>query len=168
MSYLANSLSRGEKIEHEFEQHWILWMQVYAVMVFSFLAAVLTYWLGKEFGIQSHVYKITTLIVFVVGLLVAYILHVILNARDHGVTNKRVVFKEGLISLTTEEINLEALETVEIKQSIMGRILGYGNVEITGRGSSVTVFKALKNPLNVKRSIENAASKAKSAENKKD
>ena len=76
-----------------------------------------------------------------------------------------MVFKEGLISLTTEEINLEALETVEIKQGIMGRILGYGNVEITGRGSSVAVFKALKNPLNVKRCIENVASKAKSAEN---
>lgn len=166
MSYLTNSLSEGEKIEHEFEQHWVLWLQVYAVMVFSVLAAVATYWFGKEFGIQTHVYKIATLVVFVAGLMVAYILHVILNARDHGVTNKRVVFKEGFISLTTEEINLEALETVEIKQSIMGRILGYGNIEVTGRGSSVAVFKALKKPLNVKRSIENVASRAKAAENK--
>lgn len=168
MSYLTNSLSEGEEVKHEFEQHWILWMQVYAVMAFSVLAAVSTYWFGREFGLQLHVYKITTLVVFTGGLLVAFVLHAILNARDHGVTNKRVVFKEGLFSLTTEEINLEALETVEIKQSIMGRILGYGNIEITGRGSSVAVFKALKNPLAVKRSIENVASKAKSGENKKD
>lgn len=39
MSYLTNSLSRDEKIEQEFEQRWILWVQVYAVMVFSFMAA---------------------------------------------------------------------------------------------------------------------------------
>ncbi|SMN01895.1 hypothetical protein SPONL_197 [uncultured Candidatus Thioglobus sp.] len=51
-------------------------------------------------------------------------------------------------------MRLDAIETVEIKQSIMGRILGFGTIKITGRGISDLVFKNIDNPLEVKKEIE--------------
>lgn len=73
---------------------------------------------------------------------------------EYGLTNKRVVFKKGMISRHTEEMRLTKIETVEVKQSILGRILGYGKVICSGTGTSTVVFNYVSNPLAVKKSIE--------------
>ena len=54
-----------------------------------------------------------------------------LNFIENGLTNKRVIYKKGVISRNTEEMRLNKIETVEVKQSILGRILGYGDVKVT-------------------------------------
>ena len=53
---------------------------------------------------------------------------------EYALTTKRVVSKEGVISRNTEEMRLTKAETVEIKQGILGRMLGYGTVIVTGTG----------------------------------
>ncbi len=73
---------------------------------------------------------------------------------EYGVTNKRVIFKKGMIARHTEEMRLAKVETVEVKQGILGRILGYGNVICSGTGTSTVVFNYVSNPLNAKKTIE--------------
>ena len=73
---------------------------------------------------------------------------------EYGLTNKRVVTKSGIISRNTEEMKLSKIETVEVKQGILGRILGYGNVVCTGTGISNVVFHSVSNPIKVKKQIE--------------
>ena len=73
---------------------------------------------------------------------------------EQGVTTKKGVKKEGIISRNTEELHLSKVETVEIKQGILGRILGYGNIQLTGTGSSNLIFKTVSSPMKVKRNIE--------------
>src|SRR6185437_673516 len=43
-------------------------------------------------------------------------------------------------------------------QSFWGRIFGYGNVEITGRGETAMVLDRIAHPVEVKREIESAYS----------
>ena len=73
---------------------------------------------------------------------------------EYGITNKRVITKSGIISRDTDEMKLEKIETVEVKQSILGRILGYGNVICTGTGISNVVFQSVSNPIKVKKQID--------------
>ena len=73
---------------------------------------------------------------------------------EYALTTKRVVSKEGVISRNTEEMRLAKAETVEVKQGILGRILGYGTVIVTGTGSSYVAFKTVADPLKVKRHID--------------
>lgn len=73
---------------------------------------------------------------------------------EYTLTNKRVVTKTGVISRNTEEMRLSKVETVEIRQSILGRIFGYGNVIITGTGISNVVFSYISKPIQVKKEIE--------------
>ena len=73
---------------------------------------------------------------------------------EYALTTKRVVSKEGVISRNTEEMRLAKAETVEVKQGILGRILGYGTVIVTGTGSSYVAFKTVTDPLKVKRHID--------------
>jgi uncharacterized membrane protein YdbT with pleckstrin-like domain len=49
---------------------------------------------------------------------------------------------------------LNSVETVEIRQSIWGRILGYATIMVTGRGVSDLELKWMQQPLEVKRAIE--------------
>jgi uncharacterized membrane protein YdbT with pleckstrin-like domain len=78
-----------------------------------------------------------------------------LNFIENGLTNKRVIYKKGVISRNTEEMRLNKIETVEVKQSILGRILGYGDVKVTGMGNSFVILSRISNPLRVKTTIEN-------------
>lgn len=73
---------------------------------------------------------------------------------QYVLTDKRVILKTGFISRHTEELRLKKIETVEIRQGIIGRILGYGNIYITGTGTSYVLFDAVFNPMAVKRQIE--------------
>jgi hypothetical protein len=51
-------------------------------------------------------------------------------------------------------MKLSSMETVEIRQGVFGRILGFGTVRVTGRGISDVVFDKLDDPMNVKKAIE--------------
>lgn len=75
---------------------------------------------------------------------------------EFGVTNKRFVIKKGLIARRTEEIRLEAVEQVNVNQGIIGRILGYGSITLTGRGTAEISVPAVAGVIKVKRAIEGA------------
>lgn len=129
MSYIEDSLSTGEKVEALFELHWSSKM----LLVLWCILAIPT--LG-------------------ITLLLALYEWLRLRSIEQGVTNKRVIRKTGIISRNSDEMKLSSIETVEISQGIWGRIFGFGNVEITGRGTSDLVFKAIDAPMAVKRAIE--------------
>lgn len=80
-----------------------------------------------------------------------------LRSIEQGVTNKRVIYKKGIISRKSEEMKLNSIETVEIDQGIPGRIFGFGDVAVTGRGLSNVVFKTVDDPMAVKRQIESVS-----------
>ena len=67
-----------------------------------------------------------------------------------------MIFKHGIISRKTDEMRLNAIESIVIKQGIIGRILGFGTVVVTGRGAGDVVIKWMADPTRVKREIESA------------
>lgn len=66
---------------------------------------------------------------------------------EFAITNKRVIIKTGLISRKTIEMNLQKIESVNVDQSILGRLLGYGNLHIVGTGGTRETFKKIKKPI---------------------
>ncbi len=71
------------------------------------------------------------------------------------VTDRRVIVKKGLVAIFTLEMNLDRVETVNVHQSVLGRILGYGNITIIGTGGTRKTFKYINNPLEFRRSFMN-------------
>lgn len=69
------------------------------------------------------------------------------------VTDRRIVIKKGIISIFTLEMNLERVETVNVNQSILARILGYGHITIVGTGGTRKTFKDIRTPLEFRRSF---------------
>ncbi len=132
MPFIRESLSSGEEIVALFKLHW-----------FSRIPLVIWLLLG--------------LVTFGVTWLVAIYEFLRLRAIEQGVTNKRVIFKTGIIGRKSEEMKLTSIETVEIDQTVMGRMFNFGSVKITGRGTSDLVFKGINDPMSVKRKIESVS-----------
>ena len=78
---------------------------------------------------------------------------ILIYCSEFVVTNKRIIVKKGLFSHYTHEMNFSRVEVVNVKQSILGRILGYGSVTIIGTGGSPEFFHNIKNPLLFRKSF---------------
>lgn len=66
---------------------------------------------------------------------------------EYAVTNRRIIVKTGLISRKTLEMNLSKIESVNVDQSIFGRLLGYGTITIIGTGGTRESFPNISEPL---------------------
>jgi uncharacterized membrane protein YdbT with pleckstrin-like domain len=63
------------------------------------------------------------------------------------ITNKRLMIKTGFISRNTFEMNHSKIESINVVQSILGRILGYGTIIIMGTGSTREPFADIRDPM---------------------
>ena len=73
---------------------------------------------------------------------------------EMAVTNYRVVFKIGILNIYTEELSNEKIESVSVRQSILGRLLNYGDILFSGTGTSKLIFKKIYAPWWVKARAE--------------
>jgi uncharacterized membrane protein YdbT with pleckstrin-like domain len=73
---------------------------------------------------------------------------------EFAVTNRRVIVKTGLISRRTLEMNLNKIESVNVDQSIFGRILGYGTITIIGTGGTRESFPDISDPLKFRKKFQ--------------
>lgn len=72
------------------------------------------------------------------------------------VTDRRIIIKKGIVSYFTLEMNLTRVETVNVRQSILGRLLGYGGITIIGTGGTRNTFHDIRNPTEFRRSFMQA------------
>lgn len=70
------------------------------------------------------------------------------------IKKNQVILRTGVIVRQTIDIPLNKIEAIDIRQSIMGSILRYGMISITGTGGTRRVINYLHNPLTCRRYIE--------------
>ena len=136
MSYIKNNLTKGEVITKTAEFHSINWV----IVVLLYL---MTHFFSPEFPVIS-----------VILFFSAVYLTIRLLTTEMVVTNKRVIVKSGWIARNVDEIRFYKVETVEFNQGVFARILGYGQVKVTGTGLSKIYFKVIINPKEVKNIID--------------
>ncbi len=67
------------------------------------------------------------------------------------ITNRRIVCKTGLFSRRTLEMNLNKIESVNVDQGVMGRILNYGTITIIGTGGTKEAFPDIAHPVDFRK-----------------
>jgi len=84
-----------------------------------------------------------------------FIIPLIKQATDEfAVTNKRIIIKTGLISRKIVELNISKIESVNVRQSVMGRLFGYGALEFTGTGGTKEIFVNIAHPTEFKKKVQ--------------
>jgi uncharacterized membrane protein YdbT with pleckstrin-like domain len=147
MSYVESHLLNGEKIEHISHLHWKLYI---VPSIISFIVLI------ASIGIfTSHHHGAGILAILISIGLVAWPYFVIKNS-EFAVTNKRVIIKVGVIKTTSLELFLNKIEAITVDQSIIGRMLNYGNIIVTGSGGTKEPFSGIKAPLDFRRAVHQA------------
>jgi uncharacterized membrane protein YdbT with pleckstrin-like domain len=145
MSYVEKHLMPGEQIEYRANLHWL----VFILPTLLFIAAI---WLF--FSLGGNIAKFLALIL-IVGVLVTGLIAVIERmTSEFAVTNKRVLIKTGLIRRHSLETLLSKIESIGVAQSILGRILGFGTIVISGTGGSKEPFHKIADPMQFRRRVQ--------------
>jgi len=133
MSYVSRVLQPGEVVRYTASLHWVLYLPgLLACILAGIIAIVLPdpathsalNWLGA----------IAALLCLAVGVVLLAKAWFDRWITEIAVTDRRVIYKKGFIRRRTTEINMDKIETVEVDQSIPGRVLNYGDVHVRGTG----------------------------------
>ena len=148
MSYVQRVLQPGEQVRHISSIHWILYWPGVAVA----LLAVVAYWFS-ETRLLTGFWRYTTYALALVAVVLLIQQWFQWWVTEIAVTDRRVIYKKGLIQRETNEMNMDKVESVKINQSILGRMLDYGDVTILGTGEGFETLRTIANPIELRNSI---------------
>lgn len=158
--YTASTLTQGEEIELVGRLHYfalIIPFSLTSLSVFACFAAMSYSRVLARYNSSILSFAIwLPVIALIIFTIVAWLKR---NLIEMVCTNKRVVKRTGIINVTTEELNRERIESVEIRQSILGRIFNYGDIFFSGTGTSKVVFRFLNQPRLMKQVIDDVISR---------
>jgi uncharacterized membrane protein YdbT with pleckstrin-like domain len=143
MSYIEKNLMTGESIMYRAKLHWIvfLWPIICFVVAVSFFARG-----GNATGIG--VPFILLAIIMGIGSRIKY------STSEFGITNKRVIVKVGFIRRNSLEVLLSKVEGIQVNQGILGRILDYGSIVVSGTGGAKDPFHKISNPFEFRKKAQ--------------
>lgn len=127
-SYVEDALTQDEKIVHVGHiSLWSLWVLI-----------------GVGFLL---------LFAFGLGLILWGIAYIKYKTTELAITNKRVIAKFGFISRRTVEINLNKVESIQVDQTIWGRLFDYGTLIISGAGAPQAPILGISEPMKFRKAF---------------
>ena len=147
MSYIENNLTTGENLIYRAKLHWIVFFR----SAFWFFIGYILAKNSTEPGSASAAFG-GLLILGSIAMFISAIIR--FKTSEFGVTNKRIIVKEGFISRKSLEVLLQKVEGIQVDQSVIGRILGYGAITVSGTGGSKDPFKSISNPLEFRKKAQ--------------
>ncbi len=94
-----------------------------------------------------------TLALFGLGLIFWIMAFIRYKTTELAFTNKRVIAKFGFISRQTIELNISKVESIQVNQSILGRIFNFGTLIISGAGTPQAPIPGISNPMEFRRAF---------------
>lgn len=159
MGYVERHLLAGERVVYKTRLHWVLFVKPALVVVAGVILMVLLRqvqdprWLWI-FGAA----------VALIGLVWAFVHYVEVMTSEFAVTTSRLILKVGLISRYTTELLLAKVESIGVQQGLIGRLLNYGDLTVTGTGGAREVFRRVRDPIGFRNHVQQASLGAGSTE----
>lgn len=152
MSYIDKDLLVGERIVYRGKLHWFIFLPG----VFWSLAAIVLLILSH----QNPMFSIVSVIALLCAAYTVMKAFIVRASTELAVTSKRIIFKQGLISRNTMELNHAKIESIREEQGIMGRIFDCGTLVIEGTGGGKEYLVNIDAPLTFKKQAQSAADPA--------
>jgi uncharacterized membrane protein YdbT with pleckstrin-like domain len=148
MSYVDQHLLPNEAVTYKTTLHWkvYLWPVLLTVFVFIPLFFLATTATNRA---------VALLPLIAIGLLfgAAYLQR---RFSEYAVTNKRVIVKIGVLQTRSLELLLGKVEGITVTQGLGGKLLGYGQIVITGTGGTKELFSGIQSPFDFRRAVQSA------------
>jgi hypothetical protein len=144
--YADKLLADGEQIRLRGRQHFLATViegrVAWAIFVAALVLVILTTALTP--GLIRDAFGILGLGLLLIGL--AWLTYIYLQwfNQDYAITNRRVMKVEGILKKRSADSSLEKINDAVLEQSVLGRILRYGDLDIlTANEQSVDRYRML-------------------------
>ena len=138
MSYVNSVLQPGERVVMRGHLHWIVYW--HAILLLRARHRAASPWERPADGRWLIAFTAIAFgVLFVVAFMHAWFIRWI---TEIAVTDRRIIYKRGFINRHTVEMNMDKVASVDVDQSILGRMLDYGTVHVIGTGGAQTTDNA--------------------------
>jgi uncharacterized membrane protein YdbT with pleckstrin-like domain len=155
VSYVDQLLAPGETVHLRTLRHWVVLLRwIGGTLVLAALGAVMAsmYGLGHFAGASVGAWVGIGLVA--VALLVAVPAYLRWATEVYLVTDRRVIKVEGVLRKQALDSGLSKINDVRLTQTLVGRMLGYGTLEIiTASESGINRFDYLPRPMTFKKAM---------------
>jgi uncharacterized membrane protein YdbT with pleckstrin-like domain len=148
MRYIDAILQPGEKVLFAGTIHWVVYFPA-ALMLALALAALTQAGQGPAGAIGFAIAAGFA----VVGGAMALSAWFRRWTTEVDVTDRRIVYKRGFIKRHTVELNMDKVESVDVDQSVLGRLLDYGDITIRGTGIGIEPLRGIGSPLDFRNHV---------------
>ena len=151
MSYLDKVMQPGEVILVKARPHWIVLLGPLVLLGLGAILAIAT--AAVLTGSAALAGYAVAGLVALFGLLTLAGRMIVRATTEFCVTDHRIIVKRGVLSLHTVELNVDKVESVDVDQSLLGRMFGYGEVTIHGVGARWDPIPLISDPLGFRNAI---------------
>jgi uncharacterized membrane protein YdbT with pleckstrin-like domain len=158
MSYVEKHLIEGETVVYTTGLHWVVLVKSIAMgLLFGVPGVALLVLYARNNGDASETTTammaggIILLVVAVICMVAGVVKR---NATEMVVTDKRVVLKVGFLKRNSFELLLQKVESIDVQESVMGRVLGFGTVVVDGTGGSSEPFDKVAHPIEFRKQVQ--------------
>jgi uncharacterized membrane protein YdbT with pleckstrin-like domain len=144
MSYVDDHLLPGERVVYRAHIHKLSF-------VGPLLLAILLIISG--YALIASTAPIVSILLFAVALIPLLYAYILYKSSEFAVTDKRVIIKVGFIQRRTVETMLSKVEGIEVHQGILGRMMDFGTIVISGTGGTKESFRNIAAPLEFRRQV---------------
>jgi uncharacterized membrane protein YdbT with pleckstrin-like domain len=152
LGYVERHLLPHERVLYKTRLHWILFARP---VLLTLLGVVLTVATGAATGLEWL--WSASLLVVLAGLGWGTVHYVELMTSEFAVTSTRLIFKVGLVARYTTELLLSKVESIGVQQTLLGRLLNYGDLVVTGTGGAREVFRRVHDPIGFRNHVQHAS-----------
>ncbi len=149
--YIDEILQPGEKVLYSTNAHWVFYLPAIVAWLVAAVLLVLSRLTTTDSVVLLCLAAATVVALAALYWTVRAWFHRLTTETD--VTNRRVVHKTGFIKRRTFEMALDKVESVDVNQSIVGRMLNYGDVTIMGVGEGRETISTIAEPLAFRNAI---------------
>ena len=146
MRYVRRVLQPGETIVYATRLHWVIYIHTILFLIACIILAGAAVSTSDNQGI-SLALGIAAVIFLLLALSAGLRAFIRRATTELAVTDHRVIYKTGLLSRHTIEMNRDKVESVDVDQTLLGRIFGYGTVIVRGTGGSLEPIRNISDPL---------------------
>lgn len=150
MSYVNSVLQPGETIKAIGKLHWIIFIRAFVLLVAGIVLLIYASSMTTQLGFALRMVGWAVLALALLAALQAWFMQAI---TELAITDRRVIYKRGFLSRRTIEMNMAKVETVDVQQSIFGRLLGFGTIRVRGTGQGIENLTGVAAPIALRNAI---------------
>ena len=134
---MTEKMLPGESLILKLHQHWIVVIKSLIIPVLLVIVAIVgDFTFFKNAGV-NHLRLIASLIVAAIAGIWLIVVWIRWQATAYTLTSQRIILETGVFGRSSKIIPIDRVQDCSTKQSVLGRMLGYGRVEVDAAGVSV-------------------------------